>query len=66
MLKTLLGREMTLAYLVETDARQPRLSFHTEQRAAVETVGARIGLAETTLVLDADGAYPRPTGAARR
>jgi hypothetical protein len=57
MLKTLLGREMTLAYLVETDARQPRLSFHTEQRAAVETVGARIGLAETTLVLDANGAY---------
>ena len=57
MLKGTLGREMTLAYLVAADARQPRLRFHTEQRAAVETVGAAIGLAETTLVLDANGAY---------
>ena len=57
MLKGTLGREMTLAYLVAADARQPRLRFHTEQRAAVETVGAAIGLAETTLVLDAFGAY---------
>ena len=57
MLKATLGREMTLAYLVSPDARQPRLRFHTEQRAAVETVGAAIGLAETTLVLDANGAY---------
>ncbi len=57
MLKGVLGREMTLAYLVAPDARQPRLSFHTEAHAAVETVGARIGLAETTLVLDANGAY---------
>ena len=48
---------MTLAYLVAADARQPRLRFHTEPRAAVETVGAAIGLAETTLVLDANGAY---------
>ena len=38
-------------------ARQPRLSFHTEAHAAVETVGVRIGLAETTFVLDANGAY---------
>ncbi len=57
MLKGVLGREMTLAYLVAPDARQPRLSFHTETHAAVETVGARIGLAETTLALDANGAY---------
>ena len=57
MLKGVLGREMTLAYLVSPDAKQPRLSFHTEAHAAVETVGARIGLAETTLVLDANGAY---------
>jgi hypothetical protein len=56
-LKEILGREMTLAYLVESDAQQPRLVFHMEQHAAVETVDARIGLAETTLVLDANGAY---------
>jgi hypothetical protein len=57
MLGGILGREMTLAYLVAPDARQPRLRFYTEQRAAVETVGAGIGLAETTLVVDANGAY---------
>ena len=57
MLKGILGREMTQAYLVAPDARQPRLVFHTEARAAVQTVGARIGLVETTLVLDANGAY---------
>jgi hypothetical protein len=56
-LKGVLGREMTLAYLVAPNARQPRLSFHTEAHAAVEIVGARIGLAETTLALDANGAY---------
>ena len=53
----ILGREMTLAYLVSPDAHQPRLSFHTEMHAAVKTVGARIGLAETTLVLDGNGVY---------
>jgi hypothetical protein len=57
MLKGILGREMTQAYLVAPDARQPRLAFRTEARAAVQTVGARIGLVETTLVLDANGAY---------
>ena len=30
---------------------------HRAARAAVETVGAAIGLAETTLVFDANGAY---------
>ena len=31
--------------------------FHTEPHAAVATVKARIGLAETTLVVDDNGAY---------
>ncbi len=53
----ILGHEMTMAYLVSPDARQPRLSFHTEAHTAVATVKASIGLAETTLVLDAAGAY---------
>ena len=44
MLAAILGREMTMAYLAPTDARQPRLAFHTEAHAAVATVKARIGL----------------------
>ena len=56
-LRDILGREMTMAYLVATDARQPRLAFHTESHAAVATVKARIGLAETSLVVDDNGAY---------
>jgi hypothetical protein len=56
-LKEILGRDMTLAYLVASDAQKPRLPFCTERHVAVETVGAGIGLAETTLVLDANGAY---------
>jgi hypothetical protein len=57
MLKDILGREMTMAYLVSPDARSPRLAYHTESHAAVTTVKARIGLAEATLVIDDNGAY---------
>ena len=46
-----------MAYLASPDARQPRLSFHTQSHAEVATVKARIGLAETILVIDANGAY---------
>lgn len=48
---------MTRAFIAKTDAAGPRLAFHTTERAAVETAGARIGLAQTVLVLDASGAY---------
>ena len=48
---------MTQAFIVTPTAEAPRLVFHTKERAAVETVKARIGLAETVLVLDAHGAY---------
>ncbi len=56
-LASLLGGEITQAYLVRDGAAQPRLTLRTKDRTAVETVGARIGLAETTLLVDAHGAY---------
>ena len=56
-LTALLGHELTHAY-VATDADvRPRLTFHARDRAAVETAGARIGLAQAVLTLDANGAY---------
>ena len=48
---------MTQAYLVTAGAERPVLQFHTTERAAVETAGARIGLAQTVLVIDPSGAY---------
>lgn len=56
-LADILGREMTMAYAVSSDATSPRLAFHAQARATVVTVKAEIGLAETTLAVDADGAY---------
>jgi hypothetical protein len=58
MLRALLGTEgITQAYLVAPAARNPRLVFRAQDRETVETVGARIGLAETHLVVDAEGGY---------
>lgn len=56
-LTAILGGSITQAYLVTAEAATPRLVFRTHERTAVETTGARIGLAETKLVLDAHGAY---------
>jgi hypothetical protein len=53
----LLGGGTTQAYLVSPGAVAPRLAFRTRQRALVKTAGARIGLARTTLIVDAGGAY---------
>jgi hypothetical protein len=53
----LLGGGSTQAFRVEPNAADPRLTYEARTRTAVETVGARIGLAETTLVFDASGAY---------
>jgi len=47
----------TRAFIVSPGASRPRLAFRTKRRKAVETVQARIGLAETDLVMDASGAY---------
>jgi hypothetical protein len=56
-LTSILGTNITQAYLVSAGATEPRLVFKTHERAAVETSGARIGLAETNLVFDSSGAY---------
>jgi hypothetical protein len=57
MLTAMLGRGLTQAYLVQPGAAQPLLTLHAQDRATVETAGARIGLAKAVLVVDANGAY---------
>jgi hypothetical protein len=52
-----LGGRLTRVYLVNPGAAAPRLTFKTQDRQTVETAGARIGLAETRLVVDAQGTY---------
>ena len=47
----------TQAYRVEPAAADPQLTYKTKTRDTVDTAGARIGLAETTLVVDEFGAY---------
>lgn len=47
----------TQAFIAVPGAGVPRLTFRTNPRVAVETAGARIGLAETLLILDDSGAY---------
>jgi hypothetical protein len=54
---SILQAGLTEAYLARSDAGDPALVFKTKQRVEVETAGARIGLAKTLLVLDANGAY---------
>ena len=56
-LQAMLGEGITRAYLVAGDEDNPQLVFKTHQRTALETAGARIGLAETMLVFDPSGAY---------
>jgi hypothetical protein len=56
-LKGLLGREVTYAYLVAPDAADPKLVYKSNVRLAVQTAGARIGLVQTNLVIDDNGAY---------
>jgi hypothetical protein len=56
-LEARLKGKITQAYAVRPQAQDPRLSFKTMSRETVQAVGARIGLAETTLVLDPHGAY---------
>ena len=53
----LLRGGQTQAFIVAAGAEKPQLVFQTKERAAVETARARIGLAETVLVMDASGAY---------
>jgi hypothetical protein len=39
------------------DQKPPEFRFQTKERKQVETAGARIGLAQTTLTMDGNGAY---------
>ena len=55
VLADMLGDGLTQAYVA--GAGEPRLAFSTKKRVAVKTAGARIGLAETILVLDEHGTY---------
>jgi hypothetical protein len=52
-----LGGRLTRVYLVNPGAAAPRLTFKTQDRQTVETAGARIGLAETRIVVDGQGTY---------
>ncbi|MEA3367863.1 MAG: hypothetical protein U9R68_07100, partial [Planctomycetota bacterium] len=54
---SLLRGGTTRAFIVSPGAESPQLAFETRRRKAVETVQARIGLAETLLVMDAAGTY---------
>jgi autotransporter-associated beta strand protein len=45
------------AYLADQTVERPRLTFHTVEYKDVQTAGARVDLAQTALVLDANGAY---------
>lgn len=56
-LTTLLGNGIGQAYLSWNSEVAPSLAYRSLRRDAVATVGARIGLAETDLVLDTHGAY---------
>jgi len=56
-LAAVLGDNLTSAYIVQAEARGPKLTFNTRQRTTVETARASIGLGETLLIVDAAGAY---------
>ncbi len=56
-LAAVLGEGITEAYVIQDNAASPKLSFKTKQRETVQTAGAQIGLAETLLIVDANGAY---------
>src|SRR5690606_26804620 len=60
MLASILGDATTHAYIaqrVSGEGPQPALAYQIKPRQTVETAAARIGLAQTVLVLDAQGAY---------
>ncbi len=57
MLSAMLGRGLTQAYAVKFGAADPQLVLRAEDRKAVETAKARIGLAKAVLTIDVQGAY---------
>jgi hypothetical protein len=56
-LARILGPKITQAFVASEDKTDASLAISLQKRETVETAGARIGLAETFLVLDPSGAY---------
>lgn len=56
-LTRILGPKITQAYVVSEDKKDASLAISLQERETVETAGARIGMAETFVVLDQSGAY---------
>lgn len=56
-LAQILPGNITQAYVARDAAEDLQLTIATRQRATVETAGASIGLAQTLLMVDANGAY---------
>jgi len=56
-LAEILGGHITQAYVAQSNVAAPRLAIQTRERATVATAGARIGLAQTLLIVDGHGAY---------
>ncbi len=57
ILASLLGGKTNEAFIVSDQSTAPRLTYSTKDRAMVETVGARIGIAQTLMIVDETGAY---------
>ena len=57
VLAGILGNRIYQAYLADRSAGRPQLAFHLVRHEDLQTAGARVDLAQTTLVLDANGAY---------
>ncbi len=56
-LTRILGPKITQAYVASEDKKDASLAISLQERETVETAGARIGMAETFVVLDQSGAY---------
>jgi hypothetical protein len=56
-LAAVLGSQVTQAYAALESAQEPRLAFTTLRRQRAEQAAARVGLANTLLVVDQSGAY---------
>ena len=56
-LTSVLGESISSAFVTDNSTSFPELSIQTLKREQVERAGARIGLAQTTLVVDEQGGY---------
>ena len=56
-LTSVLGESISSAFVTDNSTSFPELTIQTLKREQVERAGARIGLAQTTLVVDEQGGY---------